>query len=216
MELLAKEHDKVVERQLATQKSTQTALDAILASLSDAKHALEALRPSDSADSCISDRSALSAALSDSLKKSAAELNDSHKDLLTSLTKYSKAVDKRFKQQASMDLDSLWDTDAADGKEDCLVRVISTHLVREGRFELAETFEKDAKRLKADFLFADNDNVAVAGNDDKNSDDVVAMDVEPQVDVLAELRTRLAEVHEIVDLMNEGHLDRAILWAQTN
>jgi hypothetical protein len=65
---------------------------------------------------------------------------DSHKDFQATLQKYSKNIDKKFK----IDLNSVWNPKAFEGKADLLHEALATHFVREGFFDLETTFEEES------------------------------------------------------------------------
>ena len=73
-------------------------------------------------------------------KQLASKLTESSKDLYSTTGKYAKAVERKFKT----DLDSSWDPKAFDGKQDTIAQILIRHFVREGRFDLAEIFAKEA------------------------------------------------------------------------
>jgi RNAse (barnase) inhibitor barstar len=71
----------------------------------------------------------------------ATKILESHKDFHHNLQKYTKNNDKKFK----IDLNAVWDPLAFDQKEPILNEALASHFIREGLFELEETFEKEAK-----------------------------------------------------------------------
>lgn len=74
------------------------------------------------------------------IKKQSAKLSETAKEFQGLLGKCSKAVEKKFKS----DLDEIWDPKALVGKDAIIQRILLTHFIREGRFDLAETFCKEA------------------------------------------------------------------------
>jgi hypothetical protein len=67
------------------------------------------------------------------------KLSEQIKEYYSVFQKLSKAVDKKFKT----DLDSIWDPKSITKKED-LSQILVQHFVREGRFDLAQIFAKEA------------------------------------------------------------------------
>jgi len=77
--------------------------------------------------------------LASKVKTVANQMQDNHKELYNLLGKYAKTVEKRFK----VDLDQMWNPKAFVDKEEILAHTIATHLIREGKFRVAETFVKE-------------------------------------------------------------------------
>ncbi|KAI8893308.1 binding protein [Globomyces pollinis-pini] len=73
-------------------------------------------------------------------KSLATKLTDNGKDFYTVLGKHSKVLEKRFKT----DLDNIWDPKALVGKDHAMYSILIHHFVREGRFDLAKLFAKEA------------------------------------------------------------------------
>ncbi|KAJ3296055.1 hypothetical protein HDU79_007678 [Rhizoclosmatium sp. JEL0117] len=79
------------------------------------------------------------------LKRGQAASLESHKSLHSAASKVAKAVEKRFKQDANLDL--IWNPRALSTttKEHTLNKAIEQHLIREGRFSLAARFAHEAQ-----------------------------------------------------------------------
>ena len=116
----------MVKRKKNLEQETNKYLDNIISNLKEAKSQAEArsLEPS----------------VLQSLKDKASKLQECYKETQTTIYKYGKSVEKKFKQ----DLDLEWVPQALDNKEDVLDAIIAQHFVREGRFELAELFSKES------------------------------------------------------------------------
>jgi hypothetical protein len=82
------------------------------------------------------------------IKKISQKLSDSAKEFQGLLGKCAKAVEKKFKT----DLDEVWDPKALVGKDDIIQRILLTHFVREGRFDLAKCFCQESGLILDDNL----------------------------------------------------------------
>ncbi|KAF3939178.1 hypothetical protein ABW19_dt0210091 [Dactylella cylindrospora] len=76
--------------------------------------------------------------LESQLKSGFDKTNDSLKEVYSGLNKYGKALDKKFKPINLSDYDVLSD------HQDLINRAIGMHLLREGNFDIAETFVEEA------------------------------------------------------------------------
>jgi hypothetical protein len=79
------------------------------------------------------------AKLQSPVKQSFEKANDNLKDIYSGLTKYSKAVEKKFKEQTL----PLAENDAMASQSALIDRAIAMHLLREGHFDVASTFIKE-------------------------------------------------------------------------
>ncbi|KAH6561196.1 hypothetical protein BASA50_001577 [Batrachochytrium salamandrivorans] len=131
MESVAKEFEKVVKRQRTLKDETQSTLDALIQRLNEAK-AIVASQPTSQAHSQVQ-------AIFKPVKTLSGKLTEAHKDMQTTMYKYSKVLEKRFKT----DLDTIWDPRAFHGKDDVLYHALAIHFVREGRFDMAEVFANE-------------------------------------------------------------------------
>ena len=109
------EFDKILKRQKLVQREALSVLDNVLEYLSmDSKVSLE------------------------KVKEDVSKTIDSHKDLMSNISKTQKNFDKKFK----IDLNSIW-TPGSICKES-LPLAISSHFIREGHFDLAAMLEDEA------------------------------------------------------------------------
>ena len=69
------------------------------------------------------------------------KISSSAKEYHTVLGKCSKAIDKKFKSDA---VDSVWDPQALKDRNSLMTQIIIKHLVRQGRFDLAESLATEA------------------------------------------------------------------------
>jgi hypothetical protein len=73
-------------------------------------------------------------------KTVAAAVTANAKDYHTVLGKHSKVIDKKFKAP----LDDIWNPHAFDSQSSILAQIVIQHLIREGRFDVAECFAEEA------------------------------------------------------------------------
>ncbi|KAJ3315310.1 E3 ubiquitin-protein transferase rmnd5a [Boothiomyces sp. JEL0838] len=123
MNSITESFEKVAKKQRLLAIETDSCLDAMIANL----------------NACQDNPQAVAQLLSNT-KAMAAKLSDSAKDFHNTIGKYSKAIEKKFKT----DLDGIWDPKALEGKEYVLYQILVMHFVREGRFDLAKMFAREA------------------------------------------------------------------------
>jgi hypothetical protein len=121
MNSISEAYDKVAKRQRGLAIEVEATIDKMISNLSSYKD-----RPDQ--------------VLLNDTKNLSTKISEGVKDHYSLINKLSKAVDKKFKA----DLDSVWDPKAIDGKEHLLHQILVRHLVREGRFTLAQVFAKEA------------------------------------------------------------------------
>ncbi|KXS12036.1 hypothetical protein M427DRAFT_126089 [Gonapodya prolifera JEL478] len=150
METLTKEFERLAKKQKTVADDTLAALDSIIAAMTETRDKLVRVH---------TDASQLNAPdaplflLATKAKTTSSQVQESQKDLQNVFSKFSKAVDKRFK----MDLNAGWNPKAFDGKDAVLARTIALHFIREGRFDVADAFVVEAgldipEQLKAQFV----------------------------------------------------------------
>jgi len=127
MEQISTEFEKLVKKQKLTCDQTQVNIDKLINQINDAKQKIE----NDSSQS-----STTLTILTSKLKTLSSQVIDNHKELYSSISKYSKSIDKKLKT----DIDTIWKPNVLAGKEDLLNSILMSHFIREGQFELAETF----------------------------------------------------------------------------
>jgi len=131
MEQISTEFEKLVKKQKLTCDQTQVNIDKLINQINDAKQKIE----NDSSQS-----STTLTILTSKLKTLSSQVIDNHKELYSSISKYSKSIDKKLKT----DIDTIWKPNVLAGKEDLLNSILMSHFIREGQFELAETFSKES------------------------------------------------------------------------
>jgi hypothetical protein len=149
---LSKDFEKVVKRQKTTADQTIDKIDRLINSITECKTSLQSAI---NAGTTIEHEQLLKAAeqIASLTKETYSTTAESHKELGSAISKYGKAVDKKFKT----DLDSVWDPNAFEGKESTMNRCLAMHFIREGRFELANTFVEESmldipESLKVQFM----------------------------------------------------------------
>ncbi|KAJ3274585.1 hypothetical protein HDV01_002427 [Terramyces sp. JEL0728] len=123
MNTITESFEKVAKKQRLLAVETDSCLDAMIANL----------------NSCQDNPQAVAQLLSNT-RAMASKLTESAKDFHNTIGKYSKAIEKKFKT----DLDGIWDPKALEGKEYIVYQILVMHFVREGRFDLAKMFAKEA------------------------------------------------------------------------
>jgi len=131
MEQISTEFEKLVKKQKLTCDQTQVNIDKLINQINDAKQKIE----NDSSQS-----STTLTILTSKLKTLSSQVIDNHKELYSSISKYSKSIDKKLKT----DIDTIWKPNVLAGKEDLLNSILMSHFIREGQFELAEAFSKES------------------------------------------------------------------------
>ncbi|OUM67384.1 hypothetical protein PIROE2DRAFT_65992 [Piromyces sp. E2] len=131
MEHITTEFEKLVKKQKLTCDQTQVNIDKLINQINDAKQKIE----NDNSQS-----STTLTILTSKLKTLSSQVIDNHKELYSSISKYSKSIDKKLK----INLDTIWKPNVLSGKEDILNSILMSHFIREGQFELAEIFSKES------------------------------------------------------------------------
>jgi len=131
MEQISNEFEKLVKKQKLTNNQTQINIDKLI------NHINDSIQKIDNDDSQSGTTLTL---LSNKLKTLTSQTIDNHKELYSSISKYSKSIDKKLKTN----LDTLWKPNVLSGKEDIINSILMSHFIREGQFDLAETFSKES------------------------------------------------------------------------
>jgi len=171
MEGIQKEHERLL-RKSNLSKPIST-IDRVLTLLTAARSQL-AEDPSSS--------TVVLESLNRQLTPAISTLNDDQKDVYTALGKYGKALDKRFKASAAL---SSSEYDALAAQSNLINRAIAMHLIREGNFDVASTFIREAEEKGE------------------------------HIDVSDSLTSDFGELYEILDAMKiRRDLEPAINWAR--
>ncbi|KAL4928546.1 ubiquitin-protein ligase RMD5 [Aspergillus undulatus] len=135
MDLVQKEHERLSKRLKSTQniKSVQDAIDQ-----------LQAARDKIAADP--NQASVSLAKLQNPVKSSFDAINDQLKETHSGLNKYSKALDKLFKDRPLPSSEN----DVFSSQDHLINRAIAMHLLREGQFSVASTFLSEVAEKKAE------------------------------------------------------------------
>ncbi|KAF9427933.1 hypothetical protein BGZ76_002134, partial [Entomortierella beljakovae] len=129
MESFIKDYDKILKKQKALE--TNDPLDRLIAVVNDAKEKIRS-DPSSVTSSL--------AILGKSIKTTSNGISEEHKELQSALTKYSKAIDKKF----TGDMINSINPHAFDNKEKILRTSVALHFIRQGNFEVGDTFANEA------------------------------------------------------------------------
>ncbi|KAF8977562.1 hypothetical protein BGZ46_007297 [Entomortierella lignicola] len=122
MESFVKDYDKILKKHRAL--DTNDPLDRLISVINEAKEKIKT-DPSSVATSM--------AILGKTLKTTSNGISEEYKDLQSSLTKYSKAIDKKF----TGDMMTTINPHAFDNKERILRNTVALHFIRQGNFEEA-------------------------------------------------------------------------------
>ncbi|GAB1192071.1 hypothetical protein APSETT444_001255 [Aspergillus pseudonomiae] len=193
MDLVQKEHERLGKKIKAAQgiKNVQTTIDL-----------LQSARDAIASDP--SQTSMTLAKLQNSVKSSFDSINDSLKDTHSSLNKYSKALDKLFKDRPLPSTEH----DALASQEHLINRAIAMHLLREGQFSVAATFLSEMAEKRA------MESQQQAGTSaSENAATLLDIDEVPS----SEVRKQFATMYYILHEMKENNnLLPAIQWSRDN
>ncbi|KAF9146823.1 hypothetical protein BGX30_007741 [Mortierella sp. GBA39] len=128
MESFIKDYDKIIKKQRALE--TNDPLDRLIAVVNEAKEKIRA-DPSSVTSSL--------AVLGKSIKTVSNGISEEQKEIQSALSKYSKAIDKKF----TADMMAAINPHAFDNKENILRSTIAMHFIRQGNFEIGDTFAKE-------------------------------------------------------------------------
>ncbi|KAH1487945.1 hypothetical protein LV164_000739 [Aspergillus fumigatus] len=193
MDLVRKEHERLTKRLKASQniKNVQDTIDLIQAAR-------------DTITSDPGQASMTLAKLQNSVKSSFDAINDNLKEHHSALNKYSKALDKLFKDKPLPSTEH----DALSSREHLINRAIAMHLLREGQFSVAATFLSEIAEKKASTRENDMD---TDGPDAAKS--LLDIDDVPS----DEVRKQFATMYHILHEMKENNnLLPAIQWSREN
>lgn len=172
MDSVQKEHDRLLKK--ANLSKPIASVDKIINFLTAAREAVAA-DPASTPFTLAMLRNRVNSALS--------QLNEDQKEIYNALGKYGKVLDKKFKASSQF---SSAEYHALEGQESLINRAIAMHLIREGNFDVASTFLKEAKEKG-----------------------------EP-LDVSEALTKEFRDLYEILDAMKvRRDLDPAIRWARS-
>ncbi|KAG0344070.1 hypothetical protein BG004_004762 [Podila humilis] len=129
MEAFIKDYDKVIKKQRALESNDP--LDRLINVINEAKDKIHA-DPSSVSTSL--------SALGKTLKTVSSGISEEHKELQSALSKYSKAIDKRF----TGDTIAAINPHAFDNKDHILRNTIAMHFIRQGNFETGDIFAREA------------------------------------------------------------------------
>ncbi|RMJ22645.1 Sporulation protein RMD5 [Aspergillus sp. HF37] len=193
MDLVQKEHERLSKRLKASQniKNVQSTIDL-----------LQSARDTIAADPA--QASMTLAKLQNPVRSSFDSINDSLKETHSGLNKYTKALDKFFKDRPLPSMEH----DALSFQEPRIDRAIAMHLLREGQFSVAQTFLEELSQKKAEARSQEDGSDSAVGLPSlADSDDI------PTVEVRQQFATMYRILHE---LQGNNNLLPAIEWARAN
>ncbi|THC97623.1 hypothetical protein EYZ11_002913 [Aspergillus tanneri] len=193
MDAVQKEHERLSKRLKASQstKNVQATIDLL-------QQARETIA-SDPEQASIT-----LAKLQNPLKSSFDAINDSLKETHSGLNKYSKALDKLFKDRPLPSTEH----DALTSQEHLINRAIAMHLLREGQFSVASIFLSEM--AEAESSKRQGDDVAV---EDDDASSVLDLEGVPSTEIRKQFATMYRILHELEENRN---LLPAIQWARDN
>ncbi|KAG0266300.1 hypothetical protein BG011_002708 [Mortierella polycephala] len=168
MESFIKDYDKILKRQRNLE--TDDPLDRLIAVVNEAKEKIRA-DPSSVKTSL--------ATLDSSLSAVSNGISEEQKELQSALSKYSKTIDKKF----TGDMMGAINPHAFDNKEKMLRNTIAMHFIRQGNFEIGDTFAKASRCSEAGLEVSDS------------------------------MRNQFMEMFDIVAALKENNLEPALEWA---
>ncbi|EPS27974.1 hypothetical protein PDE_02919 [Penicillium oxalicum 114-2] len=192
MDLVQKEHDRLLKKLRSSQGITnvQNTID-ILQSARDAI----AADPNQAAVTL--------AKLQNPVKTSFNAINDSLKETHGSLNKYTKSLDKLFKDRPLPSTEH----DALSQRDQLINRAIAMHLLREGQFSVAASFLSEIAEKKTRIASSDRTSASPEPTSLLNLDEVPS----------AEIRKEFASMYYILSQLKERrNLLPAIEWAREN
>ncbi|CAG8619125.1 4553_t:CDS:2 [Paraglomus occultum] len=132
METILKEHEKVSKKHATLAQGSIDSIDRIIGAINEARAQFE-----NCPQSCPTQLYNLSRRVKDITSQTL----DEHKDFQSTLNKYGKAIDKKWKQ----DITIATNANAFSEKEKILQKTIALHFIRQGKFELGNTFMREAE-----------------------------------------------------------------------
>ncbi|GES61475.1 putative regulator of gluconeogenesis Rmd5 [Aspergillus terreus] len=144
------------------------------------------------------------ATLQNPVKSSFDAINDSLKETHSGLNKYSKALDKLFKDRPLPSTEH----DALSSQEHLINRAIAMHLLREGQFSVAATFLAEMAEHKAA-----NQQHTTGSDTTENAVSLLDIDEVPSNEVRKQFATMYYILHEMKE---NNNLLPAIQWSREN
>ncbi|KAJ5712927.1 regulator of gluconeogenesis Rmd5, partial [Penicillium malachiteum] len=197
MEVLQKEHERLLKRLKGAQslKHVQSTIDL----LQSARDTIAA----DPGQTVIS-----MAKLQNPIKSSFDSMNDNLKEVHSGLNKYTKALDKVFKDRP---LPSTNDHDALSEQDTLINRAIGMHLLREGQFSVAASFLSEISERKALQVDPETSTTEPMASSPDSANNL--LDEVPS----SQIRKEFASMYYILHEMKENNnLLPAIEWSREN
>ncbi|KAG0021029.1 hypothetical protein BGZ80_003191, partial [Entomortierella chlamydospora] len=173
MDSFIKDYEKILKKQKAL--DTNDPLDRLIAVINEAKEKIKA-DPSSVATSM--------AILGKSIKTVSNGISEEYKELQSGLTKYSKAIDKKF----TGDMMTTINPHAFDNKEKILRNTVALHFIRQGNFEVGDMFAKASPAF-------------------------LLLSLEAGLTIPDSIRHQFVEMFDIIAAIKEKNLEPALDWA---
>ncbi|KAI8810743.1 CTLH/CRA C-terminal to lish motif domain-containing protein [Cladochytrium replicatum] len=239
MDAVLNEFERVAKRQKLTADATAAVIDTLIAELSNVRNDIQTAAASsdlpmqDSTQYSDGQTSRLSIArniiaqsgLSNRVRALATQASDAHKELTSIVAKYSKVLDKKFK---NVDLDTVWDPHALDKKERVLNNTILQHFIREGRFEFVDTFARELGITAAAAMEGEPEDESVQMDLESSEygpfEMILSADATGKEKVLQHmsiaeiqaLKQKFTEMYRILEAMRQKDLNPALDWSRQN
>ncbi|KAJ5679135.1 hypothetical protein N7462_007379 [Penicillium macrosclerotiorum] len=193
MELVQKEHDRLLKRLKSSQglKNVQSTIDL-----------LQAARDTIAADP--NQAAVTLAKLQNPVNASFDSINDSLKETYGGLSKYTKSLDKLFKDRPLPSTEH----DALSEQEHLINRAIAMHLLREGQFSVAATFLSEIAEKKSMAQHCESNPIPA-----EHAANLLDLDEVPSTEIRKQFAAMYYILHELKEKKN---LQPAIEWSREN
>ncbi|KAI9309296.1 CTLH/CRA C-terminal to lish motif domain-containing protein [Cunninghamella echinulata] len=132
--------------------------------------------------------------LANKTKKLKSQINRTQKDFQSNLSKFGKDIDRRFKHDVSV----IYQPDSFNGKEHLLQRALAMHFIRQGQFDMCDTFMNEISTSSSIIP----DTVDISVNDPA------------LLEAVDKLKAQFRQMYTIIKQLGQEHrLDDAIEWA---
>ncbi|CAO3611298.1 unnamed protein product [Cunninghamella blakesleeana] len=135
--------------------------------------------------------------LTDKTKKLKSQISRTQKDFQSNLSKFGKVTDRKFKHDVSV----IYQPDSFNGKEQLLQRALAMHFIRQGQFDMCDTFMNEISNSSSTIP----DTVDVSVNDPA------------LLETVEKLKNQFRRMYTIIKQLGQEHqLNDAIEWANNN
>ncbi|KAG9289045.1 hypothetical protein G9A89_015594 [Geosiphon pyriformis] len=131
MELILKENEKLAKKQAVVASNSLDNVDKIIYALNEASELMK-LHPENATANLSS--------VARKIREISTQTVEEHKEFQASLNKYTKIIDKKWKQDITLASNPV----AFAGKDEILQKTVAMHFIRQGKFELGNSFMREA------------------------------------------------------------------------